>query len=81
MQSISKIETKKVLVQNRDLAIECYLAMPEHPKGAVIVLHEVFGVNAQLRSVVDRLAREGYVAIAPNMVQRSAPGLALYQIK
>jgi carboxymethylenebutenolidase len=95
MRPVSKIETKKVVVQNEDLLIECYLAVPEaipeavpeavpevipkNHKGAVIVLHEVFGVNAHLRSVVDRLAQEGYAAIAPNMVQRSAPGLALDQ--
>jgi carboxymethylenebutenolidase len=77
MQPISEIETKKIFVQNGDLAIECYLSLPEIPKGAVIVIHEVFGVNAHLRSVVDRLARQGYAVIAPNLVQRSAPGLAL----
>jgi carboxymethylenebutenolidase len=77
MQSISEIETKKVFVQNGDLAIECYFSRPKTPKGSVIVIHEVFGVNAHLRSVVDRLAREGYATIAPNLVQRSAAGLAL----
>jgi carboxymethylenebutenolidase len=77
MQSISEIETKKIFVHNGDMAIECYFSRPKTPKGSVIVIHEVFGVNAHLRSVVDRLAREGYAVIAPNLVQRSAPGLAL----
>jgi len=73
------IETRQIQVLNQDLRIDCYLAQPQEikPRGAVIVIHEVFGVNAHLRSVVDRLAQEGYVAIAPNMVQRTAPGLDL----
>lgn len=79
MQPVSKIETESLSICNGALAIECYLAVPKNPKGAVIVLHEVFGVNAHLRSVVNRLAHEGYAAIAPNMVQRSAPGFALDQ--
>ncbi len=81
VQPMSKIETESLLVGNSDRSIECYcatpLSYPEKPKGAVIVLHEVFGVNAHIRSVVDRLAFEGYAAIAPNMVQRSAPGFTL----
>ena len=77
MSSISKIETTQILIQNGDLRIECYFSKPENPKGSVIVIHEVFGINAHLRSVVDGLAREGYAAIAPNMVQRSATRLDL----
>ena len=81
MHAISKIETRietqSILVRNGNLSIEAYFATSDDPKGAVIVLHEVFGVNHHLRSVVDRLAAEGYAVVAPNMVQRSAPGFAL----
>ena len=43
------------------------------PKGAVVVIQEIFGVNHHIRSVCDRLAREGYVAIAPSIFDRSEP--------
>ena len=36
------------------------------PKGAIVVIQEIFGVNHRIRSVCDRLAAEGYVAIAPS---------------
>ena len=40
----------------------------------VVVLQEIFGVNAHIRSVVDRLAGEGFTAIAPALFDRVAPG-------
>nr|WP_249797394.1 MULTISPECIES: dienelactone hydrolase family protein [unclassified Bradyrhizobium] len=42
-------------------------------KGAVVVIQEIFGVNHHIRSVCDRLAKEGYVAIAPSIFDRTAP--------
>lgn len=39
-------------------------------RGAVVVLQEIFGVNRYIRSVCDRLAAEGYVAIAPALFDR-----------
>ena len=44
------------------------------PKGAVVVIQEIFGVNHHIRAVCDRLAREGYVAIAPSIFDRIEPG-------
>jgi carboxymethylenebutenolidase len=43
------------------------------PKGAVVVIQEIFGVNHHIRSVCDRLAKEGYVAIAPSIFDRTSP--------
>ncbi|MCC8980884.1 dienelactone hydrolase family protein [Bradyrhizobium acaciae] len=43
------------------------------PKGAVVVIQEIFGVNHHIRSVCDRLASEGYVAIAPSIFDRITP--------
>ena len=40
------------------------------PKGAVVVIQEIFGVNHHIRAVCDRLASEGYVAIAPAIFDR-----------
>jgi carboxymethylenebutenolidase len=43
------------------------------PKGAIVVIQEIFGVNHHIRSVCDRLAAEGYVAIAPSIFDRIQP--------
>jgi carboxymethylenebutenolidase len=40
------------------------------PKGAVVVIQEIFGVNHHIRAVCDRLAGEGYVALAPAIFDR-----------
>ncbi len=44
------------------------------PKGAMVVIQEIFGVNHHIRAVCDRLASEGYVAVAPAVFDRTAPG-------
>jgi carboxymethylenebutenolidase len=44
------------------------------PKGAIVVIQEIFGVNPHIRSICDRLAKEGYVAIAPAIFDRIQPG-------
>ena len=40
------------------------------PKAAIVVIQEIFGVNYHIRAVCDRLANEGYVAIAPAIFDR-----------
>ena len=47
------------------------------PKGAVVVLQEIFGVNAHIRDVSNRYAAEGYLAVAPATFQRVAPDAEL----
>jgi carboxymethylenebutenolidase len=42
-------------------------------KAAIVVIQEIFGVNHHIRSVCDRLASAGYVAIAPAIFDRSQP--------
>ncbi len=57
--------------------MRAYLAQPtsDHRSTAVIVIHELFGVNPDLRSVVKELARAGYLAVAPEFYHRhAAPG-------
>jgi carboxymethylenebutenolidase len=70
------IHTNQVKVPNGDLQIDAYLAEPakEGRFPAVIVIQEIFGVNIHIREVAERLAKEGYVAIAPALFQRTAPG-------
>ncbi len=48
--------------------IDAHLALPEGGRGpAVIVIHEIFGPDAHIQDVAKRFAREGYVALAPNL--------------
>ncbi len=55
-----------------------YVAQPEGtPRGAVVVLQEIFGVNSHIRSVADGYAREGYLAVAPSTFHRIKPGVEL----
>jgi carboxymethylenebutenolidase len=73
------IRTGTVLVPNPPIHIEAYLAQPvlPGPWPAVIVWPEVYGVNDHIRDVTERIAHEGYVAIAPALYQRQAPGFAV----
>ena len=41
------------------------------PRGAIVVIQEIFGVNSHIRSICDRLAEIGFVAIAPALFDRS----------
>lgn len=53
-------------------------ADPDGPRrGAVVVVQEVFGVNAHIRDVCDRFASAGYAAIAPALFDRLRPGIEL----
>ena len=52
-----------------------YRADPEGPPlGSVVVIQEIFGVNQHIRSVVDRFASAGYVAVAPALFDRLERG-------
>ena len=52
-----------------------YVARPTGPATAgVLVIQEIWGVNHHIRSVADRLAGLGYLAVAPDIFHRTAPG-------
>jgi carboxymethylenebutenolidase len=58
--------------------IGAYRAMPAgEPRGGIVVAQEIFGVNAHIRSVVDRFAAHGYVAIAPAFFDHLESGVEL----
>ena len=71
-----EIRTTNLTVPNGDLNIDAYLAEPtgDGPYPGIVVIQEIFGVNAHIREVCDRIAKAGYVAIAPAIYQRQAPG-------
>src|ERR1700747_1269298 len=55
-----------------------YIARPKTlPAPAVVVLQEVFGVNADIRKHCDELANLGYIAVAPDLFWRQEPGVDL----
>lgn len=53
-------------------AFPAYMAEPEtDAKGAVIVIHEAWGLVDHIKSVADRIAAEGYIALAPNLLSET----------
>ena len=55
-----------------------YVAEPAGaPKGAIVVLQEIFGVNSHIRAVADGYAAQGYLAIAPATFHRVQQGVEL----
>lgn len=55
--------------------LNAYRADPAgKPKGCMIVIQEIFGVNEHIRSVADRIAANGYLALAPHMQDRAQRG-------
>jgi len=59
------------LAASDDFIFNAYRAEPEgKPRGGVVVLQEVWGINSWVRGVADRFARHGYLAIAPATFDR-----------
>jgi carboxymethylenebutenolidase len=58
--------------------LAAYRATPEgKPRGALVVLQEIFGVNSHIRSVADGYARNGWLAIAPALFDRVERGIEI----
>jgi carboxymethylenebutenolidase len=61
-----------------DGGFEAYAAEPKgSPRGAVVVIQEIFGVNAGIRRKCDGWAEKGYLALAPDLFWRLEPGVEL----
>ncbi len=64
------MQNAPISVPGEGRTLEAYLALPEErtgPHPAVIVIHEIFGPDRHIQDVARRFAREGYIAIAPNL--------------
>ncbi len=62
----------KMIEIQADNQVAAYLAMPDsEAKGAIIVIHEVWGLVDHIKSVADRYAKEGYIALAPSLLNNS----------
>jgi carboxymethylenebutenolidase len=58
--------------------IGAYLAAPKgSPKGGIVVIQEIFGVNQHIRKVTDLFAAQGYLALAPRFFDHVKPGIEL----
>lgn len=64
-------------IATKDGSFNAYVARPEGggPFPAVVVIQEIFGVNAVMRQVADELAVQGYLAVAPDLFWRLEPGV------
>lgn len=55
-----------------------YIAMPEvTPAPVIIMIQEIFGVNAEMRKKCDEMAAKGYIAVCPDLFWRLEPGIQL----
>src|SRR5271157_3025405 len=68
----------RITIEGRDGAFGAYIArLKRLPAAAVVVLQELFGVNADIRKTCDELAEQGFVAVAPDLFWRQEPGVDL----
>ena len=71
-------ETVQIASLKDDGTIPAYVARPAGPPSAgIVVIPEIFGVNAGIRQKCDRWAELGYLAVAPDIFWRFAPGVEL----
>jgi carboxymethylenebutenolidase len=72
--------TTNTMIPTLDKAgsIPAYVAQPSGtPRGAIIVIQEIFGVNPGIRKKADDWAAKGYLAVAPEVFWRQKPGIQL----
>jgi carboxymethylenebutenolidase len=68
-----------ITIQSRDAgSFSAYLAEPASGTGAgILVIQEIFGVNAVMRGITDAFAAQGYFAICPDIFWRQEPGIQI----
>jgi carboxymethylenebutenolidase len=65
-----------ITIKTPDGDFAAYVARPaQSPAPAVVVIQEIFGVNAVMREIADSLAAEGYLAVCPDLFWRIEPGI------
>jgi carboxymethylenebutenolidase len=68
----------RITIKGHNGTFGAYIARPNaSPAPAVVVLHEVFGVNGDIRQTCDELADQGFIAVAPDLFWRQEPGVDL----
>lgn len=67
---------ERTTITTPDGAFQAYVARPaKSPAAAVVVIQEIFGVNAVMREITDGLAAQGYLAICPDLFWRIEPNI------
>jgi carboxymethylenebutenolidase len=67
-----------ITIEGHDGTFAAYIARPKSfPAPAVVVLQELFGVNADIRKTCDELAEQGFISVAPDLFWRQEPGVDL----
>jgi len=76
-----EITSTTVQLNTSDGKMEAYESRPKDggARPGIIVLMEAFGVNSHIKDVTERVAREGYVAIAPDLYHRESERLVSYK--
>ncbi|MFZ0008566.1 MAG: dienelactone hydrolase family protein [Steroidobacteraceae bacterium] len=70
--------TDRITIEGGNGAFGAYIARPKTaPAPAVVVLHEVFGVNADIREKCEELAEQGFIGVAPELYWRQETGVDL----
>jgi carboxymethylenebutenolidase len=73
-----KTVENRIIVTGGEGKFAAYIARPTAlPAPAVVVLQELFGVNADIRKTCDELAEQGFIAVAPDLFWRQEPGVDL----
>jgi carboxymethylenebutenolidase len=68
----------RITIDGRNGTFDAYIAFPDAaPVPAVVVLHEVFGVNADIREKCEELAKQGFIGVAPELYWRQETGVDL----
>jgi carboxymethylenebutenolidase len=71
-------ETVSISTLDGASRFDAYLARPAgKPRAAIVVIQEIFGVNAGIRRKCDKLAADGYLALAPDLFCRLKPNVEL----
>ena len=71
-------QRRSVEVTSPEGTFSAYMSVPGEQNGvAIVVLQEIFGVNANIRAITDGFAEAGYAVIAPDLYWREQPGVAL----
>jgi len=70
------LREKVTLKVNDGSNMDAFVARPDDSSihAGIIVFQEAFGVNSHIRKVTERFAEQGYIAIAPELYHRTAPG-------
>ena len=71
------MSSETITINGPDGSFSGYLAKPDGdgPFPAIVVIQEIFGVNAVMRGICDDLAKQGYLALSPDLFWRIEPGV------